>query len=51
MKTLLRSWFLVGLAIPLEAEMPQPEVKIEILVYNYAGLPAVTPSVRESVFA
>lgn len=42
MKTLIGSWFLVGLAIPLDAEMPQPEVKIEILVYNYAGLPTVT---------
>lgn len=42
MKTVIGSWFLLGLAATLAAQMPEPKSKIQVLVYNYAGVPAET---------
>lgn len=42
MKTLLGSWFLLGLVSTLQAEAPMPESKIQVFVYNYAGVSAET---------
>ena len=38
MKTLLGSWFLLGLAGTLQAEASEPQSKIQVFVYNYAGV-------------
>src|SRR5208283_3015376 len=38
MKTLFASWFLLGLAGTLAAQSPTPESKIQVFVYNYAGV-------------
>jgi len=42
MKTLLGSWFLLGLAGPLHAEEPKLDSKIQVFVYNYAGVSSET---------
>jgi hypothetical protein len=38
MKTLVGSWFLLGLVGTLPAQTPKPESKIQVFVYNYAGV-------------
>ena len=38
MKTLVGSWFLLGLVGTLPAQSPRPESKIQVFVYNYAGV-------------
>lgn len=38
MKSLVGSWFLLGLVGTLPAETPKPESKIQVLVLNYAGV-------------
>jgi len=40
MKTLFGTWFLLGLALTLQARPRQLELKIQVLVYNYAGVPS-----------
>jgi hypothetical protein len=47
MKTFLGSWFLLGLVGTLQAEAPQPELKIQVFVYNYAGVAPETLSRAE----
>ena len=42
MKTLLGSWLLLGLAATLQSQEPGSAAKIQVFVYNYAGLPAGT---------
>lgn len=40
MKTLIGTWILMNLAVALYGQSPEPGLRIEVLVYNYAGLPA-----------
>jgi hypothetical protein len=40
MKTLFGTWLLLGWAGALQARPQQLELKIEVLVYNYAGVPS-----------
>jgi hypothetical protein len=42
MQTLLGTWFLLGIAATLDAQAPQPEAKIQVFLYNYAGVPVGT---------
>ena len=42
MKTLVVSWFLLGLVGTLPAQTPKPESKIQVFVYNYAGVSSET---------
>ncbi len=42
MKTLIGSWLMLGLAATLQSQEPHSAAKIQIFVYNYAGLPAGT---------
>jgi len=42
MKTLVGSWFLLVLVGTLQAETPKPESKIQVFVYNYAGVAPAT---------
>jgi hypothetical protein len=42
MKRLLGSWFLLGIAATLDAQAQRPESKIQVFVYNYAGVSAET---------
>jgi len=42
MTTLRGSWLLWALAATLQAEASKPELKIQVFVYNYAGVPAET---------
>jgi hypothetical protein len=39
MKTLFGTWLLLGLAGTLQARPRELELKIQVLVYNYAGIP------------
>ncbi len=38
MKMLIGSWFLLGLVGTLQAEVPRLQSKIQVFVYNYAGV-------------
>ena len=38
MKKIIRSWCLLGLAVAVQAETPDPELRFQVLVYNYAGV-------------
>ena len=42
MKTLVGSWLLLGLVGTLWAQAPKPESKIQVFVYNYAGVSSET---------
>src|SRR4029077_9602246 len=42
MKRLVRSCFITTMALTLYAHSPEPRLKIEIQLYNYSGVSAVT---------
>jgi hypothetical protein len=42
MQTLFGCWFLLGLVGTLSAEAPEPASKIQVFVYNYAGVDSET---------
>lgn len=42
MKTLVGGWVLLGLVGALAAQAPRPEPKIQVFIYNYAGVSAET---------
>lgn len=49
-KTLAGSWILLGLALGLQAKTPEPDSKIQVFVYNYAGVstPILARAEREA---
>ena len=42
MKTTVASWLLLGLAATLPAQTPEPDSRIRVFVYNWAGVEAAT---------